>query len=271
MNRAPEGAAGGLNVHLIEQLTAKTMDRLPGLALLGTVGLMALSGYAVPSQPAEASDQQHGQQTDHKSEKRKPRKDCTTFRIAPKDIYAGSGCGAEGATAETVGDGHLEKGWSYSAIVTDGVKKCFFVRQGVLPAPSVSDPAQLATCAAFYPKLVEQKRTYLRKFNCDFLATGIQGCRSGTFYTPITADCKDDRVFRNYATVNATPWNADGKAPAGFSQAVKNSQGRKAVSYRVEIKDTGEGGHDGAVVIRSLKKSSRMGRYETAMPRSEYA
>lgn len=274
--RAPERAADGFDVPSIDQIISPQTDRFPRLAVLGSIGLLLVGGYAalepsgppgLKAQPAEAHSQKRDKQDDQKSDQHH-RRDCTTFRIAPKDIYAGSGCGQEGATAEIVGDGHLEKGWSYSAIVTSGVKKCFFVRQGVLPRPARSDPKLISLCQSYYPKLVESKRTYLTKYNCDFLPprtndpseVPLQGCRSGTRHTPIVSTCLKNVVFRNYATAEPSPWNADGTATAGFSDKVKDSQGRKAVSYRVKIKDRPRNGHKaGAAVIRGTKKEHGWG------------
>ncbi len=304
--RAPEEAPARLHIPPIDQIINCANQSFRRLAVMGAVGLLAVGGENLAlsntdpgsfrTDVAQAHGDQHiinllKQLEHHKpvqpatpeqpvtpiqpSQSSQPkaqhnihhRGSCTTFRIAANDIYAGSGCANKGTTAEIVDNGHQEKGWVYSAIVSRGVKKCFYVKKGKLPAPANSDPNLISTCRAFYPTLAEQKYTYLKKYNCKFLPGGLQACRSGTFYTPIASTCKRNVVYRNYATKDATPWNADGKAAAGLTEKVKNSEGRLAVSYRVQIKEAKNGNKAGAAVIRGLEESHGWGVMDPSCPK----
>lgn len=272
-NKAPEGADSDLSRSAIEQIANYAADKLSMLAMAGAVGVLAAgscalleqSNAALKASPVQANGKKHPDENGAKAKTRPPRTDCSTYRVAANDIYAGSGCAKEGATAETVGDGHIEKGWVYSAIVSRGVKKCFFVQRHKFPKPKRSDPLHVASCEGYFINLVMNKYAYLRKYNCRFLPPRtnhpaelpLQGCRSGTTYpyTPIVSKCTKNVVFRNYATADPSPWNADGKARAGFSEEVISSKGREKVSYRVEIKDKPRNGRKGgAAVIRGVSK-----------------
>lgn len=272
-NNSPEGADGDLNGSAINQIVHYAAERLSALAVVGTMGMLAAGSYvlleqsdsALNASSAQANSKKHKDESEAQSKTRPTRTDCSTYRVAANDIYAGSGCAKEGATAETVGDGHIEKGWVYSAIVSRGVKKCFFVQRNKFPKPKHSDPIHVASCEGYFYNLVMNKYAYLKKYNCRFLPPRtnhpaelpLQGCRSGTTYpyTPIVSKCTKNVVFRNYATADPSPWNADGKARAGFSEEVISSKGREKVSYRVEIKDKPRNGRKGgAAVIRGVSK-----------------
>lgn len=185
-----------------------------------------------------------------------PAKHCSTFRIRAKDIMAGYGCDEDGARATKVPGYPVEKGWEYSFISINGISKCFYVNKGRLSKHEVAPTAdQIGTCQTYWPILVGYR--FMRKFNCGFLPSGLQGCDGPTGPVPISDNCTNTSVYRNSATDEPSPWNVEGKGNGGFSDRIPRQTLRTYTSYRSEIATSdGEGQatseDGGAIVVREL-------------------
>ncbi len=275
---APERASFDLDLPSPARVLAFAADRFP-LAVTGVVGLMAV----LPSEAAAAHTRplklHHGavpavighqtqyvpddqQEVPAPTHKPKRKMHCSTLRMGPNDIAVGLGCDERGDTAEPViinGSVQREKGWAYTALNVGGVEKCLWSKEGRLSKPARSNPDLLSRCVTYFPILANNKFAFLTDYNCDFFASGLNTCRSGTRHTDIPKEtCQDDRAFHNFATQGASPLNADGQGQPGFSYVVPHSQGKKSISYRARIKDPNTAGLEqrraGAIVIRSLNR-----------------
>lgn len=220
---------------------------------------------SVPSRSVHTGNHDDISFTMIKGRSTKGKDSCTTLRIKPNDIAVGRACAENGDTAVAIPNTEVRKGWSYSLLRMPTpdkkqiIYKCLYAKAGMLPELKDPDPALVNACESYYIPLAKQNFVYMRRYNCDFIGrrggviyAGLQGCRSGTFRSPIAANCKDLNVYYNFATNNPSPWNVLGDGPGGFSGRV-DTKNWKAVSYRVEFTMGSQTG-ELPIVIRGLKR-----------------
>jgi hypothetical protein len=177
---------------------------------------------------------------------------CTSIRKKAKDIYMGYACASDGDKSMKIGGGYREKGWVYSLVAVGGIYKCGFVREGVLPELESANQTAANRCITYYPKLVEERFTYFKQYNCHAYPNGLDKCDSGTRKSEVQEeDCPDPIISRNFESDDPSPFNVLGTGEGGFEDPLSDEE-HEFVSYRVEAKVSSSEGEP--IVVRTLKR-----------------
>lgn len=232
-----------------EMLTATNLRRLAAcsLGVLATLGAKPESANARFETAMLPDPLERNVPTAQASAKEDSDKRCTWITDEPSGHYMGLACaGDDGEKDDQFIKLHnsYSREYDFGVIILKGVQKCGWVKAGILKArkPRVPQPA----CLEYYQTL-KDRYTIGTDFNCGVAESGKSKCVDGTSNTPVTEDCDDKTVYRNYATKEKSPLNLHPNGNSGFSDPAEEKIGER-INYRYEVRGNSEDGK--AVVAR---------------------
>ena len=163
---------------------------------------------------------------------------CTWIMDFPKGYYFGEACSNDKLIK--LGESN-PRGFSYAMLIVDGVYKCGWVQDGVVPVDHGKHKS-VRYCKEAYKSLTFNAHAVLKDLNCD-----PGDCTDGT-PTKETPYCKPE-AFANFSTATRSVLNVYPNGKSGFVEPVGIQPGK--INYRATIAESSQVGF--AAVVRGNK------------------